>query len=176
MSPERRYYHSDVGWNYRITAMQAAVGLSQLQRIDAILAHKRRIAAAYEERLADVPGVELHPRSLEAEGVFWMYSVLLPDRETRERVAQRLSEANIETRPFFIPLSTMPPYRSYAVGVQRPVAADLSARGLNLPSGPLLTEEELDRVADTIRAALLSLRRRPNLVLMPDTRPVLEAA
>jgi perosamine synthetase len=177
MSPSRRYYHPEIGWNYRMTAMQAGIGVSQLQRIDQILAAKRRIAIGYSERLADVPGVALHPEPpADAEGVFWMYSILLPDRETRNRVAELLAAEDIETRPFFEPLSIMPPYRSYAVGVQRPVARSLSERGLNLPSGPLLTDDELDRVAETVRSAMtLGIVRHPAVTVLPSAAQ-LEAA
>jgi len=154
MRPQRKYYHPELGFNYRMTALQAAIGRSQLQRIDDILARKRQIASWYAERLAELPGIELHPASSpEAQGVYWMYSILLPDFAARELVANTLSEQEIETRPFFLPMSSQPPF-SKILSRRLPVSYELSRRGLNLPSGPLLTENEVDRICDCIRAAL----------------------
>jgi perosamine synthetase len=154
MTPKRRYYHPELGFNYRMTALQAAMGRSQLQRIETILANKRRIAAWYAERLSEIPEVELHPADADnSRGVFWMYSILLPDHGTRERVMRALSEQEIETRPFFLPMSTLPPFRTRA-SKSRSVSLELSRRGLNLPSGPLLTEDEVDRVCECIGTAL----------------------
>ena len=137
-----------------MTALQAAIGRSQLQRIETVLALKRKIASWYDERLAEIPQIELHPASTpEKEGVYWMYSILLPDSATRERVMDALAEDRIETRPFFLPMSTLPPFRQQS-SEALPVSLDLSRRGMNLPSSPLLTEEEVDRVCDGIRTAL----------------------
>src|SRR5215470_2602755 len=154
MRPQRKYYHPELGFNYRMTALQAAIGRSQLKRIDNILARKRQIASWYAERLGELPGIELHPASSpEAQGVYWMYSILLPDFAARELVAYTLSEQEIETRPFFLPMSSQPPF-SKILSRRLPVSYELSQRGLNLPSGPLLTENEVDRICDCIRAAL----------------------
>jgi len=154
MAPDRKYYHPELGFNYRMTALQAAIGRSQLQRIETVLALKKRVASWYEERLADVPQIGLHPSgSRDVEGVYWMYSILLPDPATRERVMEGLADDGIETRPFFLPMSTLPPFRKKSAEV-RPVSLDLSQRGMNLPSWPLLSEEEVDRVCDSVRAAL----------------------
>jgi perosamine synthetase len=154
MSPSRRYWHAELGWNYRMTALQAACGLSQLERVAKVLAAKRKLAARYAERLHGIPEVTLHPTApMGSEGITWMYSILLPDRRTRDRVARSLAKESIETRPFFHPMTTMPPFRP-AKGPARPVSLDLSRRGLNLPSGPLLTALELDRICDAIRRSL----------------------
>ena len=154
MAPDRKYFHPELGFNYRMTALQAAIGRSQLQRIETVLALKRKIASWYDERLAEIPQIELHPASTpEKEGVYWMYSILLPDSATRERVMDTLAEDRIETRPFFLPMSTLPPFRQQS-SEALPVSLDLSRRGMNLPSSPLLTEEEVDRVCDGIRTAL----------------------
>ena len=154
MAPDRKYFHPELGFNYRMTALQAAIGRSQLQRIETVLALKKKIASWYEERLAEVPQIELHPASTpQKEGVYWMYSILLPDHATRERAMETLAEDQIETRPFFLPMSTLPPFRQYSREAC-PVSLDLSQRGMNLPSSPLLTEDEVDRVCESIRAAL----------------------
>lgn len=154
MSPDRRYYHPELGFNYRMTALQAAIGRSQLQRIETVLALKKKVASWYEERLSDIDEIVLHPgSSRDAEGVYWMYSILLPDSAARDRVVESLAEDGIETRPFFLPMSTLPPFRQQS-SKARPVSLQLSQRGMNLPSGPLLTEDEIDRICDSIRAAL----------------------
>ena len=154
MAPDRKYYHPELGFNYRMTALQAAIGRSQLNRIEEVIARKRKIASWYEECLADIAQIELHPTGSEdAEGVYWMYSILLPDAAARNRVMQALAEDSIETRPFFLPMSTLPPFRQQS-SEARPVSLELSQRGMNLPSGPLLREDEVDRVCDGIRAAL----------------------
>jgi perosamine synthetase len=154
MEPGRKYYHPELGFNYRMTALQAAIGRSQLQRIETVLALKNKIASWYAERLIEIPGMELHPSgSPGVEGVYWMYSILLPDATARERVIETLAAEQIETRPFFLPMSSLPPFRQPSQEV-RPVSLDLAQRGMNLPSSPLLTEGEVDRVCDGIRAAL----------------------
>lgn len=162
MDPARRYWHTEVGYNYRMTALQAAVGLGQLDRIDEILARKRAIADRYRERLADVPALALHAEAPACDGVFWMYSVIFADGAARDRVAAALAARGIETRPFFHPISSLPPYRE-AGGPPRPVAASLAARGLNLPSGPGLEDREIDEVCGIVRKALGADRppRRP---------------
>lgn len=154
MLPERRYYHPELGFNYRMTALQAAVGRSQLKRIEIILAKKRQIAAWYSERLAKVEEIEIHPAGeTNAESIYWMYSVLLPDGKARQSVINALATRKIDTRPFFLPMSSLPPFCENAGGV-RPVSLELSHRGLNLPSGALLSEDEVDYVCDAIRIAL----------------------
>ena len=159
MSPKRRYYHPEVGWNYRMTALQAGLGLAQMVRIERILASKDRVAAGYAARLGDLAEIALHPPAPEgARGVHWMYSILLPSRSVRDRLGRHLEAKNIETRPFFLPISSLPPFRKEARGAKRPVSYDLSARGLNLPSGPRLSEADLDRVAEEIRGYLRAKR------------------
>jgi perosamine synthetase len=154
MSRERRYYHEELGWNFRMTAMQAAIGRSQLQRIENILARKRAIAAGYQQRLSEIPVIELHPQPRGgAQSSYWMYSILLPDRAQRDSLAAYLSSEGIETRPFFIPMSQMPPFREFASSHLR-VSAEISDRGLNLPSGPLLSQIDQDFICDTIRNAI----------------------
>ena len=173
MHPDRRYFHPELGFNYRMTALQAAVGRSQLRRIDTILAQKRRIAQWYAERLESFVEVQTHPSiSGDGHGVYWMYSILLQDHKTRDQVIKALEEEQIETRPFFLPMSTLPPFRSSA-SEACPVSLDLSRRGLNLPSGPTLTENEVDRVCECIG---ISLRRknRPTVFEMPSAIPDME--
>jgi perosamine synthetase len=143
------YWHPEIGFNYRMTNVQAAIGLAQLERIDEMLAIRRRNATHYNQRLAEVPGLTLPPEMAWAENVYWMYSVIIEDEfgPTRDEVQARLREAGIETRPFFYPLHTLPMYNT---GQSLPVAEDLGRRGLNLPSSATLTPEQIDFVCDTL--------------------------
>jgi perosamine synthetase len=158
MSPSVRYYHAELGFNYRMTALQAALGRSQLARVQNILERKCRIANWYAESLGDIPEVTLHPAgTAQTRSIFWMYSILLPTAEVRDQMIADLSASGLDTRPFFLPMSTLPPFRHQAV--HNPVSRSLSECGLNLPSGPLLTEAEIGFVAETIRHALGHGRR-----------------
>jgi perosamine synthetase len=159
MSREKRYYHPELGWNYRMTAMQAAIGNSQMNRIEEILAKKRHLAQGYAERLRDVPGVELHPVPPgDSQGSYWMYSILLRSQPARDRVAAALSLSGVESRPFFVPMSQLPPFAEHA-GQTRRVSTDIASRGLSLPSGPLLSEADLDFICEivvrTLKPAML---------------------
>jgi perosamine synthetase len=133
-----------------MTNIQGALGLGQMERIEAILQKKRDIARWYREGLADVPGLTLSPEAEWAETVYWMYSILVGEEfgMGRDDLMAALREAGIDTRPFFYPIHTMPPYDR---GERLPVAEDLAARGINLPSGLSLTEEQVRYICGTIR-------------------------
>src|SRR5207249_3593034 len=144
--PERRYWHPVLGFNYRLTNLQAALGVAQMERVEEILERKRTIARLYDEALGPVPGLRLPPRAPWAENVHWLYSVLV-DGElgvSRDEVVERLAADGCETRPFFVPCHRQPLYES---GQRLPVAEDLAARGLSLPSAVSLSDGEIRRVA-----------------------------
>jgi perosamine synthetase len=143
------YYHPELAFNYRMTNLQAAIGLAQLERIDELIAIRRRNAAHYRRRLAEIEGLTLPPAEAWAENVYWMYSVLVEETfgMDRDELRARLRQANIDTRPFFYPIHTLPMYHT---GQSLPVAEDLARRGLNLPSGATLTPEQIDYICDTL--------------------------
>ena len=151
MSPDKRYWHTDIGYNYRLTNLQAAIGVAQLEKIEEIIGKKRRNAEAYRTLLTDVEGITLSPEASWAESVFWMYSVLIEDDfgMDRDSVMEALSKKGIDTRPFFYPLHTLPPYKT---GERFPVAEDLASRGINLPSGVTLSEEEIGYIVNSLRS------------------------
>jgi perosamine synthetase len=152
MSPTRRYYHAEIGFNHRMTTMQAALGLAQLDRFPEIVERKRRIADEYLRGLGDL-ALEL-PAAVDGnENVHWMFSVVLKrgGRAARDRFCERLRERGIDSRPFFVPLTDLPPYRERR---SYPVARELGARGLNLPSGPLLTRRQIRWICDEIADVL----------------------
>ncbi|MCE7981675.1 MAG: DegT/DnrJ/EryC1/StrS family aminotransferase [Caldilinea sp. CFX5] len=150
MPPERRYWHDEVGFNYRMTNLQAAVGVAQMARINDFIARKRALACLYGQRLSDLPGVTLPVELPGYTNIYWMYSILIGDDYdlTRDELILALRERNIDSRPFFHPLDTLPPYRR---GAPCPTALRLSRQGLNLPSAPSLTDEQIQYIAHTLR-------------------------
>jgi perosamine synthetase len=143
------YWHPEIAYNYRMTNIQAAIGLAQLERIEELLAIRKRNAAQYNRRLAAVPGFTLPPSTDWAENVYWMYSVIVGDEfgMSRDELRSKLRQAGIDTRPFFYPVHTLPMYNT---GQSLPVAENLGQRGINLPSGASLTSDQIDYICDTI--------------------------
>ena len=154
--PERRYWFPVVGFNYRMTNIAAAIGLAQLERIDWHLERRREVAGWYRELLKDCEQLTLSPELRWARSSFWMNCALLAEdaRVGRDEVMALLAKAGVETRPFFYPLHTLPPFRRFADAETYPVADSLARRGLNLPSGALLSRDDVEYVAEAIRAVV----------------------
>jgi perosamine synthetase len=150
MSTEKRYWHPEIGYNYRMTNIQAALGVAQMERIEEFLQRKITLAAKYNERFSQISGITTPPKADWAEPVYWMYSILLNQDFplSRDEAMQKLKEAGIDSRPFFYPIHTMPPYENHQ---SLPVSEDLSKRGINLPSFVSLTSEDITRVTDAFR-------------------------
>ncbi len=157
-SPDRHFWHTFVGFNYRMTNLQAAVGLAQTERMESLVEARRRVAVWYRERLVEVPGVSVPPERPGVKSVFWMFGILVDGRFgiSRDALRARLAAAGIETRSFFVPIHLQPVYRDRHLAERYPVAEDLCARGLYLPTSPWLTESDVDRVAQAIRTARAS--------------------
>ena len=143
------YWHTEIGYNYRMTNLQAALGVAQLERIEELVAIRLRNAAHYNRRLAEVPGLTLPPCAEWAEAVYWMYTVLIEDDYglDRDTLMIRLRQLGIETRPVFYPIHTLPMYNQ---GQSFPVAEEVGRKGINLPSGATLTPEQVDVVCDAL--------------------------
>jgi len=143
------YWHSEIGYNYRMTNMQAALGVAQLEQIDEFISARIRNAAHYRRRLSDVPGLVMPPRADWAENVYWMFSVLVNPEfgADRDQVMAGLHRREIETRPVFYPLHMLPMYNT---GQSLPVAERVGQTGLNLPSGSGLTPDEVDSVCNAL--------------------------
>lgn len=153
MDPQKKYWHDRLGFNYRMTNLQAAIGVAQVRKLPGLVAKKRQIAAWYHQALADLAGRGLltrHPEAPWATNVYWMYSLLLTPRfpHSRDAVIARLADAGVETRPFFYPIHTLPWYHPDA---SYPVAEALSRTGINLPSSANLTERDVQTVASHLR-------------------------
>jgi perosamine synthetase len=133
-----------------MTNLQAAVGVAQLERVEGFIRRKREIAELYDELLAGVPGLTGPVEQPGYTNVYWMYSVLVDEMYglTRNELIPALRERNIDSRPFFHPLDTLPPYKQ---AEPCPTALDLSRRGLNLPSSPALTDEQVVYICDVLK-------------------------
>jgi len=144
MHPKRRYYHVDVGYNYRMTNVQAAIGLAQVRKLDTFIAIKRANARLYSLLLSDCDDIVLHPEEPWAKSTFWMYSVLV---DKRDKVMLELKKEGIDTRPFFIPMHQLPPYHD---NNGYPASDYLGMHGLNLPSSTRLTDDEVSFVCEKL--------------------------
>lgn len=150
MDPHRRYYHPEIGFNYRMTNIQAALGCSQLEHAAEILGRRQAVARAYDAGLAGIPGLVWPVPMPWEESVCWMYSVLIEPAFglDRDEVAAGLRARGVDSRPFFVPLHELPPYLD---GGAFPVATALSRQGINLPSGTALTPDEIATVCGALR-------------------------
>lgn len=147
VSPTREYWHDVLAYNYRMTNMCAAIGLAQLEQADEIISRKRRIADGYREGLSGLP-LKTHDELPGTAHSFWMCSIVVDEATLRDPLRDHLRQAGIETRPLFHPAHVMP---HCAVGESFPVAESLSARGINLPSYPGLSRQDLNLIIGSIR-------------------------
>jgi len=160
---ERRFFHTDLGHNYRLTNLQAALGLAQLEGIDAAVDQKRRIGAAYTRRLGALEGLQLPVEETWARNVYWMYGLVLEEDLGIDAVefARRLAGRGIMTRPFFLGMHEQPVLheRGLFTNEHYPVAERLARQGLYLPSGLSLSEAQLTEVCESVEAEWRVLTR-----------------
>jgi perosamine synthetase len=150
----RRFYHEQLGHNFRLTNLQAAIGLAQVERIDEVVARKREIGRRYADELTGLP-LSFPIEEPWAHGVYWMVGLLLDDDAglDAEELAGRLRTLGVETRPFFLGMHEQPAFheRGLFVGEYYPVAEGLARRGLYVPSGVALTDDQLEEVVAAVR-------------------------
>lgn len=154
MDPKRRYWFPVIGYNYRMTNIQAAIGLAQLETIDKALFERDRLARWYDEALAPLDTQIVRPSCQPwARQVYWMYTIFLREggEARRDAVMRYLEAAGIETRPVFYPMHVLPPYAQPSIF---PVADLWAQRGINLPTHQGLTKDDVQRIADSLRQAL----------------------
>ena len=153
MDPARRYWFPMVGYNYRMTNLAAALGVSQLIKIDALIAAHQRVHHWYREALSDMDSLAWQGTRPNTVSVQWLTSVRLRSAEhrpaLRDSLMARLRTDGIDTRPFFYPMHAMPPY---AADTSFPVADAVASSGINLPSSPRLTERDVAYIATRVRA------------------------
>jgi len=147
---EVEYLHNQIGYNYRLTNLQAAMGLAQMEQLDEYVAAKRRIAGNYRQALASWDEVQTPTEREGAFSTFWLYTVRLADRKRSRALMRHLKERNIQTRPLWHPLHSLPPYRDeQALPIE--VADQLHDRCLSLPCSVNLTGEQQQRVIEGVR-------------------------
>lgn len=157
--PEQRFVHDELGWNFRMTNLQAALGVAQLERLDEFVQIKRRMGAHYTTLLTGTPGLQLPLAATDyADNIYWVYGLVLDDSvpfDAKEAMV-RLGKLGIGSRPFFWPMHEQPVFRKMGLfgGESYPVAERISRRGFYIPSGMALTAEHIERSANAVREIL----------------------
>lgn len=155
---ERRFYHEELGYNFRLTNVQAAIGLAQLERIDELVEKKRWIGHKYTEKLKNIKGLTLPVEKSWAKNVFWMYGIVLDETTgfDAKEFAKKLKEKGVDTRPFFLGMHEQPVF--HQMGLFRdehyPVTERIARQGLYLPSGLTLIEKQLNKVTEEVKKLL----------------------
>ena len=155
---DRRFFHTELGFNFRFNNMQAALGLAQCEQIDQIVAKKQWIGHEYTKHLQGMRGLQLPAEEPWAKSVYWMYGIVLAEETgwDAKRFAKKLSDSGIETRPFFLGMHEQPVFKHQGLfdGERHPVTERLAKQGLYLPSGLALTEEQVGQVVGSVREIL----------------------
>jgi perosamine synthetase len=157
--PQRRFVHEELGWNMRMSNLQAAVGVAQLERLDEFVDRKRWLGRYYTELLADIPGLQLPLAQTDyADNIYWVYGLVLSDEVPfdAEEAMRRLRDHKIGTRPFFWPMHEQPVLQRMGLfeQVSCPVAERIARRGFYLPSGLGLTPAQMEQVAIALREVM----------------------
>lgn len=161
---DRMFFNAEVAFKYKMSDLQAAFGLAQLTRLGELIARKREIFRWYQERLGELPGVTLNAEPPGVTNSYWMVTAVLDPRLglPKERVMAALSEKQIDSRPFFHPLSSLPAYRhlpqAQEAAQRNAVAYRVAPWGVNLPSALCLTEEQVAKVCDVVAEVVRSAR------------------
>ncbi|GEO06868.1 aminotransferase DegT [Adhaeribacter aerolatus] len=158
--PEKRFYHEELGYNFRMTNLQAALGLAQLERLDHFIQIKRAMGQKYHRLLHQVPGLQLPlPTTPFANNIYWVFGIVLTEEIPFNALVamQKLGALKVQTRPFFYPMHLQPVFHKMSLfqGEHYPVAEKLAERGFYLPSGMALTEEQIHQVAERLQAILV---------------------
>ncbi|OFV91973.1 MAG: aminotransferase DegT [Acidobacteria bacterium RIFCSPLOWO2_02_FULL_64_15] len=153
--PDRRFYHTELGYNFRMTNLQAALGVAQMERVEEFVGIKRRLGALYRQKLSGIRGVRFQVEKPWAKSVYWMYCIELDESLgfTAEEARRALSDKGIGTRPFFLGLHEQPAAHDIGLfrGERYPVTERIARQGLYLPSGLTLTEPQVDEVVAAVR-------------------------
>ena len=161
--PGPEYLHDEIGFNYRLTNINAALGVAQLELLDSFIERKRAIASRYDDAFQAIPGVTVPPRPPWAGPTMWMYSILVDPSAVgigRRAVVERLSNLGIEARAVWAPAHLMPFYKD-ALRLGGPVGERLFAHGLSLPCSVSLTAADQERVIDALLDILSGSRQGP---------------
>ena len=154
---ERRFVHYEMGWNYRMTNMQAALGLAQLEQLDSFVEKKHQIGAFYQEQLAFITqhGYQLPLKATTyADNIYWVFGIVAPTEAEQKNIVNYLHGKKIGTRPFFWCMHEQPVFASEAFCQNQsyPVAERLARNGFYIPSGLGITPPQMQTVADVLKA------------------------
>ncbi len=157
--PHKRFIHERLGWNLRMTNVQAALGLAQLERLDGFVQRKRDMGKLYTELFAGLKGIQLPKASTDyANNIYWVYGLILDDSALlgAADVMKELTNLGVGTRPFFYPMHQQPVLKrmGFFKGEEYPVAERISEQGFYIPSGIALNEEKINRVASIVRKVI----------------------
>lgn len=158
MKKSRRYWHEEVGYNYRLTNIQAAIGVAQFERLNEFVALKRKIAKTYNSALVSIPFFQLPIERPDVSSSYWLYTfIVLPEAPfTRDELIEYLSKKGIETRPVFFSMHLMPPYCNFGNVNDLIVSRFISDNGISLPSSVNLTDIELLYITNTLKEHCLN--------------------
>ena len=161
MSPQKRYWHEYAGFNFRMTNMQAAVGVAQMDRIDELLDRKKLIFQTYDNLLSENQGVTLLPKNEWSENSYWLYTIILNGYKegVRDQLITHLGYRGIDARPGFYPMHLMDPYREFGQGAY-PVSSHLAANSVSLPSSFGLSNEEIAHIVEIFDDELAKFVRK----------------
>jgi len=155
----KRFVHEHLGWNYRMTNMQAALGLAQLERLDEFVTRKRVMGRQYDERLVDTPGIQRPlARTQYAENIYWVYALVLDEsvQMDAEEAMRQLAAKGVDSRPFFWPMHEQPVFKNMGLfkSERYPVAERIARRGFYLPSGIALSNDRIEQSAQALKEIL----------------------
>jgi perosamine synthetase len=153
--------HDDIGYNYRMTNLQAAIGVAQLERIAEFVERHRKNARYYNFLLREVGGITLPPEASWAKNVYWVYTILIEEKElkiSRDELIRRLELYGIDTRATFCPIHLQPPYKNEYHSDMYPIAEYLGSKGISLPSGNTLTKDQIEYIVNSIKEILNKIK------------------
>jgi perosamine synthetase len=157
---DKMFWNTEVAYKYKMTSMQAALGLAQLERIDELVERKRQIFSWYQSELGDIQGISLNYEAPDTKNTYWMVTVVIDDKFglKKEELMVLMSEKGIDCRPFFYPLSSIPAYRNLEQAKEarqrNTNAYEISPYGINLPCGMKMTEEKIGYVCEVLKSVL----------------------
>jgi perosamine synthetase len=148
MNPKKRYWHEYAGFNFRMTNLQAAIGVAQMGRIEEFLSRKKSVFQSYDRLLSGQQNISLLPNNEWSENSYWLYTLILKGYgiESRDQLIAQLGYRGIDARPGFYPMHQMAPYREYGHGTY-PVTTYLSGNSISLPSSSGLSSDEIHHIA-----------------------------
>ncbi len=154
MSKQKKYWHEFIGYNYRLTNLQAAVGVAQMEKVETFVNAKRKLAARYNSVFSKQKGIICPAEKDWAKNSYWLYTILI-EKEfgiSRDELISKLLKNGVETRPVFYPLHIMPPYIKYAGNNKFPNSDYVSQHGISLPSSVTLSDSELTSIENAIQS------------------------